>query len=138
MVALDALPNPIAGIVTAISPQADAKSRVFSVDLTLANPKGRIRPGMIGSLSLAGAAHPVRRLVIPLSAVVRAPGNPNAFGVFRIESRDGKNYAVAKPIQIGATYGNAIEVTSGVSKEERIVALGGELLQNDQEIRVLQ
>jgi hypothetical protein len=93
---------------------------------------------MIGSLSLAGAAHPVRRLVIPLSAVVRAPGNPNAFGVFRIESRDGKNYAVAKPIQIGATYGNAIEVTSGVSKEERIVALGGELLQNDQEIRVLQ
>jgi hypothetical protein len=58
--------------------------------------------------------------------------------VFRIESRDGKSYAVAQPIQIGNTYGNAIEVTSGVLKQERIVALGGELLQNEQEIRVLQ
>jgi RND family efflux transporter MFP subunit len=138
MISLDARPNAMAGIVTAISPQADPKSRVFSVDLTIPNANSAIRPGMIGSLSLAGAAHPASRLVIPLSAVVRAPANPQAFGVFRIESRDGKSYAVAQPIQIGNTYGNAIEVTSGVSKQERIVALGGELLQNEQEIRVLQ
>jgi len=137
-VMLDALPKPITGVVTAISPQADPKSRVFSVDVTIVNSNGAIRPGMIGSLSLAGAARPVRRLVIPLSAVVRAPGNPQAFGVFRIENRDGKNYAVVRPIQIGETYGNAIEVKSGVSKQERIVALGGELLQSEQEIRVLQ
>jgi multidrug efflux system membrane fusion protein len=135
---LDALPNAAAGVVTAISPQADPKSRVFSVDLTIPNASSAIRPGMIGSLSLAGAAHPKSRLVIPLSAVVRVPANPQAFGVFRIENRDGKNYAVAQPIQIGNTYGNAIEVTSGISKQERIVALGGELLQNEQEIRVLQ
>jgi RND family efflux transporter MFP subunit len=135
---LDAMPNAVAGIVTAISPQADPKSRVFSVELTIANANSAIRPGMIGSLGLAGAAHPASRLVIPLSAVVRAPANPQAFGVFRIETRDGKSYAVAQPIQIGNTYGNAIEVTSGVSKRERIVALGGELLQSEQEIRVLQ
>ena len=45
---------------------------------------------------------------------------------------------MSQSIQIGNTYGNAIEVTGGVSKGERIVALGGELLRNEQEIRVLQ
>ena len=137
-VTLDALRDPVAGLITAISPQADPKSRVFSVELTIANADGAIRPGMIGSLSLRGAAHMMSRIVIPLSAVVRAPGDPHGFGVFRIESRERKTYAVAQPIQIGNSYGNAIEVTSGVSKGEHIVALGGELLQNGEEIRVLQ
>ena len=64
-VALDALPNPALGVVTAIAPQADAKSRVFSIEVTLANDRDAIRPGMIGSLTLAGSAHPTTRLVIP-------------------------------------------------------------------------
>jgi RND family efflux transporter MFP subunit len=135
---LDALKDPVTGVVTAISPQADPKSRVFSVELTIANADSAIRPGMIGSLGLRGAVHTASRTVIPLSAVVRAPGDPHGFGVFRIESRGDKNYAVAQPIQIGNSYGNAIEVTSGVAKGERIVALGGELLQNEEEIRVVQ
>ena len=137
-VALDALPHPVTGVVTAISPQADPKSRVFSVEITIANSKDAVRPGIIGSLSLALASQPASRLVVPLSAVVRAPGSPNGFGVFRAENRDGKSYAVAQPVQIGNTYGNSIEVTSGVSRGDRIVILGGELLRNGQEIRVLQ
>ena len=137
-VTLDALQNPAPGIVTAIGAQADPKSRVFSVEVSIANENDVIRPGMIGSLSLTGSAHRSSRLVIPLSAVIRAPGSPQGFGVFRIAERDGRNYAMAQPVQIGDTFGNAIEVTSGVSKGERIVALGGELLQNEQEIRVLQ
>lgn len=138
MVALDALQRPVSGVITSISPQADPKSRVFSVDVTIPNASGSIRPGMIGNLSFAAAAHPGKRLAIPLSAVVRAPGNPQGFAVFRIQSREGKNYAAAQPVQVGNTYGNAIEVLQGVSKGERIVALGGELLRNGQEIRVFE
>jgi RND family efflux transporter MFP subunit len=137
-VALDALPAPTRGVVTAIAPQADAKSRVFSIEVSLANERGAIRPGMIGSLSLSGRADQRSRLVIPLSGVVRAPGNPKGFGVFRIEEKNGKSYAAVQAVQIGQTFGNAIEVTSGVAKGERIVALGGELLHDEQEIRVLQ
>ena len=137
-VALDASPSPTPGVVTEIAPQADAKSRVFSVEVTLRNENGAIRPGMIGSLSLAGSAHSTTRLVIPLSSIVRASGNAKGFGVFRMEERDGKTYAAAQPVEIGDTFGNAIEVTHGLAKGERIVAMGGELLHNGQEIRVLQ
>lgn len=137
IVALDASDHPVTGIITAIAPQADVKSRVFSVEITIANANNKVRPGMIGSLSLGlpGVAAP--RLAVPLGAVVRAPGNPNGFAVFRIETRNDKSYAVAQPVQIGNTYGNAIEVTQGVSPGESIVILGGELLRDGQEIRIL-
>jgi multidrug efflux pump subunit AcrA (membrane-fusion protein) len=58
--------------------------------------------------------------------------------VFRIENRSGKTYAVARNIQIGNTYGNSIEVTSGLDPGEYIVTLGGQLLRNGQEVRVIQ
>jgi multidrug efflux system membrane fusion protein len=137
-VGLDALPAAAPGVVTAIAPQADAKSRVFSVEVTLANQREIIRPGMIGSLSLSGGSHTGSHLVIPLSAMVRAPGDPKGFGVYRVEERNGKAYAAVQTVQIGQSFGNAVEVTSGVVKGDRIVVLGGELLRNDQEIRVLQ
>ena len=136
-VRLDALPQPVNGIVTAISPQADPKTHVFSVEVSIANSGGGVRPGMVGSLTLAPTLSPAPRLVAPLSAVVRAPGKPNEFAVFRLEDRGGKTYAVAQGITAGETYGNSIEITRGVNAGERIVGLGGELLRNGQEVRLL-
>jgi RND family efflux transporter MFP subunit len=136
-VALDAVPNPVQGVVTSISPQADPKGRVFSIEVTLPNSGERVRPGMIGSLTLGPARNPSPRLVIPLGAVVRSPSNAQGFAVFQLSDRDGKTYAAAREIQIGQTYGNSIEVVSGLKQGERIVAVGGSLLRDGQEVRVL-
>lgn len=132
---LDSQKRPRTGTVIAISPQADPKSRVFSVDVSIGNADGAIRPGMIGSVTLAQPRHVTSRLAIPASAIVRAPDG--GFGVYRVENREGKTYALTQSIEIGSTYGNAIEVTKGLSKGQRIVILGGELLRSGQEIRVL-
>ena len=136
-VMLDALQHPVNGTVSAISPQADPRTHVFSVEVTIVNPNNEVRPGMVGALTLGAGPSPTARLVVPLSAVVRAPGNPNGFAVFRIQDRAGKTYAVAQNITPGGTYGNAIEVQSGVTAGERIVGLGGDLLRDGQEVRVL-
>jgi RND family efflux transporter MFP subunit len=136
-VTLDALDQPIAGTVTAISPQADARTHVFSIEVTMANAGNRVRPGMIGALTVGVAQTPARRLVVPLSAVVRAPSNPSGFAIFQLEDRDGKTFVAARPITPGATYGNSLEVLNGVIAGERIVALGGELLRDGQEVRLL-
>ena len=42
-----------AGRVTAIAPTADPQSRVFDVEVTIPNPDGRLRPGMIGTVAVA-------------------------------------------------------------------------------------
>jgi RND family efflux transporter MFP subunit len=133
---LDVVPHPIEGIVTAIAPQADPKARVFSVEVTIENKSGEIRPGMIGTMTL-GPHAAAARLVVPLGAVVRAPDDPKGFAVFRLTARDGKTVASAQRIEIGQTFGNTIEVTRGLSKGERIVTLGGALVRDGQEVRSL-
>jgi multidrug efflux system membrane fusion protein len=92
---------------------------------------------MIGALTLGPTETTAPHLVVPLSAVVRAPGNPNGFAVFRLEDRAGKTYVTARNVIPGATYGNSLEVLSGVAAGDRIVALGGELLRDGQEVRLL-
>jgi len=136
-VALDALDHPSTGIVTAISPQADAKTHVFSVEVSIPNPANQIRPGMIGALTLGPVSAPAPHLIVPLSAVVRAPHNPDGFAIFRIEDRLGRTYVAAHTVTPGGTYGNSLEVLTGVTSGERIVALGGELLRDGQEVRLL-
>jgi RND family efflux transporter MFP subunit len=134
---LDALQRPLTGVVTSISPQADPKGRVFLVEVTIDNPREDVRPGMIGALVLGAVRQASPRLAVPLGAIVHSPTHPEGFAVFRIRERDGKTFAEAQDIQIGNTYGNSIEVTTGVSAGERIVALGGSLLRNGQEVRLL-
>src|SRR5215469_2015344 len=137
-VTLDALEYEAPGIVTAISPQADPKSRVFSIEVTLNNPREEIRPGMIGSVTL-GTATPgtTPRLVVPLSAVIRSPGDPHGFAVMLLREREGKQYAASQVIEVGQTFGNQIEVTRGLRAGQKLIAIGGSLVHDGQEVHVV-
>jgi len=136
-VMLDAIQHARQGVVTSISPQADSKTRVFSIEVTLDNPRDEVRPGMIGSLILGALRNPTPRLAVPLSAVVRAPSDPKGFAVFRLVTRNGKRYAESQIIQIGQTLSNSIEVSSGLSAGQHVIVLGGSLVRDGQEVRVL-
>lgn len=137
-VLLEPLKRTAMGVVTSISPSADPQTRVFTVEVTLDNPREDIRPGMIGSLVLGQTSASRPRLVVPLAAVVRAPSDPNGFAVFRLTERDGKSFVSAQTIQIGETYGDSIEVTRGASAGQKIVALGGAQLHDGQQVSVIQ
>jgi RND family efflux transporter MFP subunit len=141
-VMLDALGHEAPGIVTAISPQADSKSRLFSIEVTLNNPREEIRPGMIGSVSL-GTAPPgttqdaMPRLVVPLSAVIRLPGDARGLAVMLLNEREGKQYAASQVIEVGQIFGNQIEVTRGLRAGQKLIAIGGSLVHDGQEVHVL-
>jgi multidrug efflux system membrane fusion protein len=136
-VTLDALQRAVPGVITSISPQADPQSRVFSIEVTVDNAREQIRPGMIASITLGGARDSHPRLVVPLSAIVRAPANPNGFAVFRLAVRDAKSYASAQTVQIGETFGNSIEVKRGLVAGQRIISLGGALVRDGQQVSVI-
>ncbi len=136
-VMLDALQHAFIGTITSISPQADPQSRVFKVEVTMENSREQIRPGMIGSLTLGGPRAPKPRLVVPLSAVVRAPADPKGFAVFRLIERAGKSYASAQPIEIGETVGDAIEVKHGVTAGEKIIVVGGAQVRDGEQVSVV-
>jgi RND family efflux transporter MFP subunit len=136
-VLLEPLHHTVTGVVTSISPQADPQSRVFTVEVTLDNPHEDIRPGMIGSLILGRTGNSRPRLVVPLTAVVRSPGDPDGFAVFRLIERGGKSCASAQTIQIGETFGDSIEVTRGLSAGQKIISLGGAHVHDGQQVSVI-
>jgi multidrug efflux system membrane fusion protein len=134
----DALPDEFAGRVTAISPSADPKSRVYSVEVTLPNPKNQLKAGMIASLALGGEMLPSKVLAVPLSAVIRDPQNAAGFAVLLTEGSGDPATVRARSVNLGDSYGNMIQVLGGVKAGEQVVTAGSTLVRNGEKVRVMQ
>src|ERR1041384_4294300 len=97
----DVFPESFAGRVTAVSPAADPKSRVYSVEVAIPNPKNQLNAGMIASLALGGEMLPSTMLAVPLSAVIRDPQNPEGFAVLMAEGAGDPTTVHARPVDLG-------------------------------------
>jgi multidrug efflux system membrane fusion protein len=127
--------TPFVGQVTSISPSADTRNRVFTIEVTVANRSGRLRPGMIASLSLGEITHSSAASV-PLSAIVQYPSKPGCFAVMVAQERAGKWTATLREVQLGATNESSIAV-AGLQLGEKVVAVGAQLLKDGDPIEVI-
>jgi multidrug efflux system membrane fusion protein len=123
------------GTVTAISPVADSNTRLFPVEVVLPNPQRTLLAGMIVSLSL-GLGKEKSLLAAPLAAVVRSK-EPGGFAVVVVEEQGGQMRARLHPVTLGRTFGNRIEVTTGVRQGDRVVVSGPSMLNDGDTIRVI-
>ncbi len=136
-VTTEALPEPFSGHVTSISAAADAKSRVYSVEVRIDNPKNLLKSGMIASITI-GARQPIAKVtVIPLTAVVRSPSNPNGFAVYVTEGTGDTVKVHTQDVSLGDTYGNMIAVLNGVNLKDRVVTSGANMIKNGDQVRVI-
>lgn len=133
----DALSNHVNGRVSAISPAADAKSRVFSVEVTIMNPKNQLKSGMIASLTLNGERIPHSVLAVPMSAMIRDPNRANAFAVMTAEGDGDLRHARLRAVDVGDIYGNSIAVTGGVEAGEKVITSGASLVKSGDNIRII-
>lgn len=127
--------TPLVGRVTSISPSADTKNRVFTIEVTVANRGAHLKPGMIASLSLGEASRPSVASV-PLSAIVPCPSKPGCFAVMVAQERAGKLTASLREVQLGATNESSIAV-GGVQLGEKVIAVGAQLLKDGDPIEVI-
>jgi RND family efflux transporter MFP subunit len=131
-----------AGRVTAVAPAADAQSRVFDVEVTIPNQDGRLRPGMIGTVSIgaatARATASTAPLAVPLAAIVRSEKVPGGFAVLVIEHTNGVDVARARQVALGEVTGNLIAVSNGLKAGERVVTSGATLLTTGDPVRVIE
>jgi RND family efflux transporter MFP subunit len=133
----DAFPTPFAGRVSAISPAADPKSRVFSVEVTIPNPRDRLKSGMIASLALDGAQLPQSVLAVPLSAVIRDPERANNFAVMIAEGGGDTQTARLRAVELGDIYGNMIAAKGGLNPGESVITSGVGLIKNGDKVRII-
>jgi cobalt-zinc-cadmium efflux system membrane fusion protein len=122
-IALVAFPGEvIAGRVTRIADVLDPQTRTVKVYAELANPGGRLRPDMFGSLRATGSE--LRQTILPLSAVVEEYGKRTVFrerGPGQFERRE---------VTLGPPAGDVAPVRQGVAPGDRVVVDGAMLLKD--------
>lgn len=137
-VTFEAVPGEFTGKISRIAPSADARSRVFEVEGTIPNPKNELKVGMIASLKVPDGAHAgTPSLVLPLTAVVRPPGAQHGFSVVVAEGQPGSEIARLRSVKLGEVFGNAVLVTDGLNRGERVVSMGATLVADGAAIRII-
>jgi membrane fusion protein, multidrug efflux system len=122
--------QPREGKVLRLSPYADAKSRLFDVEVRLPNDDGRLRAGMVANLRVpevdaVASSRPV--LAIPLRAVVRPPGKTEGFAVFVAEGAGQQVVLRSRVVEPGELCGAQVEIVKGLSAGERVAVDGASL-----------
>lgn len=130
---LDALPGKVlAGSVSKVHPMADPQIRSFAVEVTVANPDGELRAGMVATAAIS-KAELQGALLVPLAAVVRPPRGPG-FGVWVLDPKTAK--VALRQIEPGDLSGNDLIVTKGLQAGEQIVTEGAAWLHDGEAVEV--
>ena len=99
------LSRPRMGTVTVVPPAADSTTGLFNVEVELSNPKGLLRPGMVGKATVAVMEK--QAIAIPATAAVRSGDRAWAFFV-----SDGYQTG----LDLGALGSASVEVPTTVAK----------------------
>jgi len=125
------------GKVTAISPRVEQSTRNVDVRARLANPQGRLRPGMFVQ---AAVELPKQKDVVtlPQTAITY---NPYGDSVFLINETGGDNgekqlTVERKFVDTGATRGDQVQVLAGVDAGQRVVTSGQLKLRNGARVAI--
>ncbi len=115
------------GTLQEILPQVNAATRTLQARFELDNKAGTLTPGMLLRLQIAGPS--AARLVLPAEAVIRT--GTRAVAIVRKD--DGR--FEPREIQLGADFGETLEVTAGLSEGEQVVASGQFLVDSEARLR---
>jgi membrane fusion protein, multidrug efflux system len=108
----------------------DPTSRTLRVEVDFDNPDGAILPGSYGTLNLAiPVAHP--RFSLPVSALLFRPRGVEVAAV------DQAGRIRLLPVELGRDFGTRIEIVSGISATDRVIANPGDDAVTGEAVRVV-
>jgi len=133
-VALDSYPGRrFQGKVVRLAPVLSQETRTGEVEIEVDNSAGLLKPGMFARVELAINQ---RRdvLLVPEGALIKTPAG---HGVYRVNQGESKNpKAELVSVQLGSSRGGQVEVRGELKAGDRVVTLGGSLLNDGQSVRI--
>jgi membrane fusion protein, multidrug efflux system len=133
----DATNGELVGRVTALDSVVDPTTRNVQVQATVANPAGKLRPGMFVQTQVSvGASQSV--VALPASAISYAPYGDSVFVVSDLKDPTGKTYRGVRQqfVKLGSSRGDQIAVVSGVKPGEEVVTSGVFKLRNGAAVQI--
>ena len=125
------------GRVTAIDSVVDTTTRNITVQATLSNPNGKLRPGMFVNVDLSlGGSRSV--IAVPASAISYAPYGDSVFVVTDMKSPKGETYRGVRQqfVKVDGTRGDQVAIVSGLNPGDEIVSSGTFKLRNGSAVQV--
>ena len=129
--------NEFTGRVSAVDSVVDQTTRNVQVQATLANPAGKLRPGMfVQAQVMLGGGLPI--VALPVSAVNYAPYGDSVFVLTDMKNPQGQSYRGVRQqvVKLGAARGDQIAVLSGLNAGEEVVTSGVFKLRNGAPVQV--
>jgi membrane fusion protein (multidrug efflux system) len=125
------------GRVTAVNSSVDEATRNVQVQATLANPGGKLRPGMfVQTEVLLGGSSAV--VSLPGSAINYAPYGDSVFVVTDLKDQNGQTYKGVRQqfVKLGGARGDQIAVVSGIKAGDEVVTSGVFKLRNGAAVQI--
>jgi membrane fusion protein (multidrug efflux system) len=125
------------GRVTAIDSLVDETTRNIKVQATLANPDGKLRPGMFVRTEVT-LGPPQAVLALPASAISYAPYGDSVFVVSDLKDDNGRSYRGVRQqvVTLGPARGDQIAVLSGLKAGDEVVTSGVFKLRNGAAVQI--
>ena len=126
------------GKITSMSPVADSQTRVFNIELTIANPDGLLKDGMVAALGVPDELKvDVPSLTVPISAVVGSRTDPQGYALYVVNQQDGKAVAQLREVKLGKVQGNRVVVLDGLAAGAEVVTSGVNTVRDGGPVRIL-
>jgi membrane fusion protein (multidrug efflux system) len=119
------------GRITAIDSIVNQETRNIQVQATLANPEGRLRPGMFVQAEVVmGAGKSI--VPLPATSISYAPYGDSIFVVSDMKGQNGESYRGVKQqfVKVEGARGDQVGVISGVKPGDEVVTSGVFKLRN--------
>jgi membrane fusion protein (multidrug efflux system) len=125
------------GKVSALDSVVDETTRNLQVQATLANPEGKLRPGMFVQVDVGvGASRSV--VTLPASAISYAPYGDSVFVITDLKDPKGKTYRGVRQqfVKVEGSRGDQVAIISGVNPGDEVVTSGVFKLRNGAAVTV--
>jgi len=110
----------LTGTVVRLAAELDEAARTLGLEAEIANPEGRLRPGMLARVqiprrTIEGA------LLVPIQALIDLEDRQV---VYVVEGDGDAAHAERRTVQLGATIGERIVVEQGLASGDRVIVRG--------------
>lgn len=130
-VTLDSFPDrEFKGSVSALSMEADQKSRSFRVEVVVENGKGELFSGMLARVRMV-TQNLTDQLVLPRDAILEDEKGSYVFVL-------AGDQALKRPVALGLSLGDQVQVTKGLSFGEKVVVVGQQMVTHQERVSVLK